>query len=42
LNGEWNKKIVIKSDEKGSLKVPVFPDDKNPSSRDWAAKIVLK
>jgi len=40
INGEWKEKIVIKSDEKGTLKIPDFPDGQNPSSKDWAAKIV--
>jgi len=42
ISGEWNKKIEIKSDEKGTLKIPEFPDGKNPSSKDWAAKIVSR
>ncbi len=38
-DGKWEKSIDIKSDEKGVLKLPAFPDGKNPSSIDWAAKI---
>ena len=40
INGKWYDTIVIKSDEKGVVKVPDFPDSKNPSARDWAAKIL--
>jgi hypothetical protein len=40
VNGEWKEKVEIKSDEKGTLKIPEFPDGSNPSSIDWAAKIV--
>jgi hypothetical protein len=40
INGEWKEKIEIKSDENGKLELPEFPDEKNPSSKDWAAKIV--
>ncbi len=39
--GEWKDKVMIKSDGKGTLKIPGFPDKQNPSSTDWAAKIVL-
>jgi hypothetical protein len=38
-NGEWMKNIVVKSDEKGFLKLPSFPEGLNTSSNDWAAKI---
>ncbi|MEJ2614615.1 MAG: DUF4038 domain-containing protein, partial [Ignavibacteriaceae bacterium] len=41
ISGEWNKKIKLKSDVSGSIKLPDFPDEKNPSSRDWAAKIII-
>jgi len=41
ISGEWNKKIKIKADNAGSIKLPDFPDRKNPSSRDWAAKIII-
>ena len=40
MNGRWYNSVTIKSDEKGSLTVPDFPDDQNPSIRDWAAKIM--
>jgi hypothetical protein len=40
INGEWKEKIEIKSGENGKLELPEFPDEKNPSSKDWAAKIV--
>ena len=41
VNGKWEKKISIKSDEKGTLSIPEFPDGQNPSSTDWAAEIIL-
>ena len=31
---------VIKSNRKGNLNLPNFPDGSNPSSKDWAAKIL--
>jgi hypothetical protein len=40
INGEWKKPIVIKSDKKGTLPIPEFPDKQNPSGIDWAAKII--
>ncbi|MDT0686619.1 DUF5060 domain-containing protein [Autumnicola psychrophila] len=39
-NGEWHEPEVIKSDRKGNLKLSNFPDGSNPSSKDWAAKIL--
>lgn len=42
ITGDWQKKIIINSNEKGVLKLPDFPDRQNPSSIDWAAKIVIK
>ena len=41
IDGIWNKKIKIRSDDRGTLKIPEFPDGKNPSSTDWAAKILI-
>lgn len=41
-NGEWKEAQTIKSDRKGNLVIPQFPDGQNPSSTDWAAKIMLK
>jgi hypothetical protein len=38
-NGQWKESIAIKTDEKGILTPPVFPDGQNPSTIDWAAKI---
>lgn len=38
--GEWKETQIIKSDRKGNLTPPVFPDGSNPSSTDWAAKIL--
>lgn len=42
INGEWKEKIDIKSDKIGKIAITAFPDGKNPISRDWAAKIVVK
>lgn len=39
LSGEWLDAVIIKADEEGKLVMPVFPDGKNPSVIDWAAKI---
>ncbi len=39
LSGEWLDEDLIKADEEGKLIIPVFPDGKNPSVIDWAAKI---
>ncbi len=39
-NGKWKDIIQIKSDEKGEIELPAFPNKDNPSSKDWAAKIV--
>jgi hypothetical protein len=41
IKGEWGEKVIIKSDEKGKLLLPEFPDGQNLSAKDWAAKIVL-
>jgi hypothetical protein len=38
--GQWKDSVVIKSDEKGTLTMPEFPDGENPSITDWAAKIL--
>ena len=38
-SGKWGEKTTIKSDGKGILVIPAFPDGKNPFSADWAAKI---
>jgi hypothetical protein len=40
-NGRWEKSITVKTDEKGMLTPPGFPDGQNPSAIDWAAKIIL-
>jgi hypothetical protein len=37
--GQWQKEMAVKSDEKGVLTLPNFPDGQNPSITDWAAKI---
>jgi hypothetical protein len=38
-NGEWENVVEIESDKDGELKIPDFPDGKDPSITDWAAKI---
>jgi hypothetical protein len=39
-NGQWQNSVTIKADEKGVLVLPPFPDNQNPSTTDWAAKII--
>jgi hypothetical protein len=39
MTGEWEKALTVKSNNKGSLSIPSFPDSENPSVRDWALKI---
>lgn len=38
--GEWRAPEIIQSDRNGNLDIPNFPDSSNPSSKDWAAKIL--
>jgi len=38
-DGQWEKSVTIKTDRKGILQPPAFPDGQNPSTTDWAAKI---
>jgi len=40
-NGKWQKLLIVKADKNGTLLIPEFPDKHNPSSTDWAAKILL-
>jgi hypothetical protein len=40
INGEWKKPVSIKSDKKGALAIPEFPDKQNPCVMDWALKII--
>jgi hypothetical protein len=40
-NGKWEESSAIKTDENGVLEIPPFPDGRNPSTTDWAAKIVV-
>ena len=40
VSGQWKPAITIKTDEDGILTLPDFPDGQNPSSIDWAAKIL--
>ena len=42
ISGKWDKKDKIKADSDGTLIIPDFPDGGKVSSRDWAAKIILK
>jgi hypothetical protein len=37
--GQWKDKIVLKTDDKGTLELSGFPDAHNPSTTDWAAKL---
>jgi hypothetical protein len=39
-NGQWTKSVTVKTNEKGMLILPEFPDGQNPSTIDWAAKIL--
>jgi hypothetical protein len=41
-NGKWQERISIKSDERGVINPPPFPDGRNPSVTDWAAKIIFQ
>jgi hypothetical protein len=40
VSGEWRNPVSIKTDKKGELVIPEFPDKQNPSVIDWAAKII--
>ena len=42
INGKWKDKVTVISDNEGELKIPGFPGGQNPSSKDWAAKILIK
>jgi hypothetical protein len=42
ISGKWKNKVIIRADDKGALSLPDFPEGKNISSRDWAAKIKIK
>jgi hypothetical protein len=42
ITGEWKDRVTIKSDGKGKLTLPGFPDGKKVSDRDWAVKIMIK
>jgi len=42
VKGTWEEEVRIKSDKKGVLKLPNFPEDNDRLYTDWAAKIVLK
>jgi len=41
-NGEWRENITVNTDNSGMLFLPKFPDGQNPSTRDWAVKILKK
>jgi hypothetical protein len=40
--GEWLESVILKTDEKGILVLPFFPDRQNPALTDWAAKITVR
>lgn len=40
LKGEWKDPITVKTDINGKMVLQEFPDEKNPSVVDWAAKII--
>lgn len=40
--GDWEEKVSVKSNNKGDIVLPGFPDGQNPSARDWALKIKEK
>ncbi|MFH1197019.1 MAG: DUF5060 domain-containing protein [bacterium] len=42
ITGECKNKVEIKADGKGTLMMPDFPQEEKKSSRDWAAKIMIK
>ena len=42
VTGEWMKRMLIKADDHGMLRVPDFPDRADRPFNDWAAKIVAK
>jgi hypothetical protein len=42
ISGKWINPVEIKSDNNGKVILSGFPDGKDPSSTDWAAKITLK
>lgn len=41
VNGTWEEEVRIKSNKKGVLKLPDFPEDNARRFTDWAAKIIL-
>lgn len=40
VKGEWKEPQAIKSDRKGNLTIPSFPDGSDLSSTDWGARIL--
>jgi hypothetical protein len=42
VTGEWKESVILQTDEKGVLTLPLFPDRQNQVISDWAAKITLK
>ncbi len=42
MNGSWSKKVLLKADDEGTLKIPEFPGEEKICSRDWAARILVK
>ena len=41
VSGIWKKPVILESDGNGTIVIPDFPDGINPSSKDWAAKIIM-
>jgi hypothetical protein len=37
--GKWEKPLIVRTDDQGSLNIPSFPDLHDPSVTDWALKI---
>ncbi len=40
--GEWHDPIILRADDSGTLQLPSFPGGSKQSSKDWAAKLILK
>lgn len=41
VTGEWRDAVNVKTDRKGVILIPSFPDNQKIASRDWALKITL-
>ncbi|HEX2936100.1 MAG TPA: DUF5060 domain-containing protein [Bacteroidales bacterium] len=40
VNGSWSEKIILKSNKKGVIAIPSFPEGNKIAGHDWAAKII--